>query len=63
MVNSLLTVILNVLIIYKGDVEWATIQKIVGQKTRVAGYLIKNVFYPVFLDKDHLFYPSTKRHT
>lgn len=47
----------------RGDVEWATIQRVGGQKIRVAGYLIKNVFYPVFLDKDHLFYPSTKKHT
>ena len=36
-------------------------QRVGGQKIRVAGYLIKNVFYPVFLDKEHLFYPSTKK--
>ena len=47
----------------QGDVEWGTIQRIGGQKTRLAGYIIDSVFYPVFLDKDHLFYPSTKKHT
>ena len=44
-----------------GDVQWSTIQRIGGQKPRLAGYIIGSVFYPVFLDKDHQFYPSTKR--
>ena len=43
-----------------GDVEWGTLQRIGGQKPRLAGYIIDNVFYPVFLDRDHRFYPSTK---
>ena len=47
----------------KGKVSWGTIRKIGGQKPRLAGYIIESVFYPVFLDKDHLFYPSTKKHT
>ena len=47
----------------KGEVSWGTIRKIGGQKPRLAGYIIESVFYPVFLDKDHLFYPSTKKHT
>ena len=47
----------------QGDVEWGTIQRIGGQKPRLAGYIIDSVFYPVFLDKDHLFFPSTKKHT
>lgn len=47
----------------QGDVEWGTIQRIGGQKPRLAGHIIDSVFYPVFLDKDHLFFPSTKKHT
>lgn len=47
----------------KGEVSWGTIRKIGGQKPRLAGYVIDSVFYPVFLDKDHLFFPSTKKHT
>ena len=47
----------------KGEVEWGTIRRIGGQKPRLAGYIIGSVFYPVFLDKDHLFYPSIKKHT
>lgn len=45
----------------QGDVEWGTIQRIGGQKPRLAGYIIGSIFYPVFLDKNHLFFPSTKR--
>lgn len=44
-----------------GEVQWGTIQRIGGQKPRLAGYIIGSVFYPVFLDKDHLFCPSTKK--
>lgn len=44
----------------EGDVEWDTLQRIGGQKPRLAGYIIDNVFYPVFLDREHRFYPSTK---
>lgn len=44
----------------QGDVEWATIQRIGGQKPRLAGYIIGAIFYPVFLDEEHLFYPSSK---
>ncbi len=47
----------------KGDVEWGTIQRIGGQKPRLAGYIIDFTFYPVFLDENHLFYPSGKKHT
>lgn len=43
-----------------GEVEWGTIQRIGGQKPRLAGYIIGSVFYPVFLDKDHLFFPSNR---
>lgn len=44
-----------------GEVQWGTIQRIGGQKPRLAGYIIGSVFYPVFLDKDHVFYPSKKK--
>lgn len=47
----------------EGEVSWGTIQRIGGQKPRLAGYVIGSVFYPVFLDKDHLFFPSKKKHT
>lgn len=47
----------------EGEVSWGTIQRIGGQKPRLAGYIIDSVFYPVFLDKEHLFYPSNKKHT
>ena len=46
-----------------GDVQWGTIQRIGGQKPRLAGYIIGSVFYPVFLDKEHRFFISTKKHT
>lgn len=45
----------------QGDVRWGTIQRIGGQKPRLAGYFIGSVFYPVFLDKDHLFFPAQKK--
>lgn len=47
----------------QGEVEWGTIQRIGGQKPRLAGYIIGSVFYPVFLDEEHRFYPSEKKHT
>ena len=43
------------------DVNWASL-KIQG-KERVAGYLEDNVFYIVFLDEDHRFWISEKKHT
>lgn len=47
----------------QGDVEWGTIQRIGGQKPRLAGYIIGSTFYPVFLDEEHRFYPSEKKNT
>lgn len=44
-----------------GDVRWGTIQRIGGQKPRLAGYIIGSTFYPVFLDMEHRFYPSEKK--
>ena len=43
------------------DVNWAVIMDVKGQKSRVAGHLIDNVFYVVFLDRDHLFYKTSKK--
>lgn len=45
------------------DVVWAVIMKIKGQRARVAGHLINNVFYVVFLDKEHKFFLSELKHT
>ena len=45
------------------DVIWAVIMNIKGQKPRVAGHIIDNVFYVVFLDGEHQFYPSKKKNT
>ncbi len=42
-------------------VNWAVI-KIQG-KERIAGYIVDNVFYIVFLDKDHKFWITQKKHT
>mgnify|MGYP000509590534 CR=1 FL=1 len=47
----------------KGDVKWAVIRNIKGQKHRVAGFIENNIFYVVFLDSEHLFYLSQKSHT
>lgn len=43
------------------DVKWAVIMNLNGQKGRVAGHIIDNVFYIVFLDMNHLFYKMKKR--
>lgn len=40
----------------EGDVQWATIKDVGGQLHRVAGDIVDNVFYVVFLDKEHKFY-------
>lgn len=45
------------------NVKWAAIKDIKGQKQRVIGHMIDNVFYVVFLDKDHKFWITSKRHT
>lgn len=44
----------------QGKVDWGTLQRIGGQKARIAGYMVDNVFYIVFLDKEHKFYKSEK---
>ena len=45
--------------IYK-KANWAVIKKIKGQKGRVAGHIIGNVFYIVFFDIDHRFWKTDK---
>lgn len=44
-------------------VNWAVIMNIKGQIGRVAGHIIGNVFYVVFLDKNHRFYITHKKNT
>jgi hypothetical protein len=46
--------------LFKG-VNWASLH--IAGKQRVAGYIEDNVFYIVFLDKDHKFWISEKKHT
>jgi hypothetical protein len=43
------------------DAIWASMH--IQGKECVAGHLVGNVFYVVFLDKDHLFWVSPKKHT
>jgi len=43
--------------------NWAVIMNIGGQKSRVAGHIIGHVFYIVFLDAEHKFFPSEKKNT
>lgn len=47
----------------QGKVNWGTIQKINGQKGRVAGYVSGHTFYVVFLDMNHRFWITEKKHT
>ena len=42
-------------------VKWAVIS--IQGKERIAGYIEDNVFYIVFLDKDHKFWITEKKHT
>jgi hypothetical protein len=45
------------------NVAWGVIKAIGNQKCTVAGYIVESTFYVVFLDKDHRFWISTKKHT
>lgn len=45
------------------ELEWGAIMKIAGQKGRVGGHIIGHIFYVVFLDSEHKFYPSEKKNT
>ncbi len=42
-------------------VKWAVIS--IQGKERIAGYIEENIFYVVFLDKDHRFWITAKKHT
>lgn len=44
------------------NVTWAVIEGL-GGKPRVAGYLVENTFYVVFLDSEHQFFRSDKKNT
>lgn len=44
------------------SVTWGVIAGL-GGKPRVAGYLVENTFYVVFLDSEHQFYRSDKKNT
>lgn len=41
--------------------NWGVIRNIGGQKARAAGFLRDNVFYLVYLDKDHRFWKVAQR--
>jgi len=43
------------------DAEWASMH--IQGKECIAGHVIGNVFYIVFLDKDHKFWITEKKHT
>lgn len=45
------------------ELNWGVVMKIGGQKGRIAGHIIDHVFYLVFLDYEHKFYPSEKKNT
>lgn len=42
------------------NLNWGVLRNIGGQKPRIVGFLQDNVFYIVYLDKDHKFYKSSK---
>lgn len=43
------------------DAEWASMH--INGLQCLAGHIYKNIFFVVFLDKNHRFYISTKKHT
>lgn len=45
------------------NVDWGVIKAVGGQKRVVAGYIMENTFYIVFLDSEHKFWPTEKKHT
>ena len=44
-------------------VTWAVMHITDNSKEVVIGYIEEDVFYIIFLDKDHMFWPSTLRNT
>lgn len=47
----------------EGKVRWSVIMNVKGQKCRVAGYVDGNTFFIVFLDREHRFFVTEKKHT
>lgn len=47
----------------KGKVKWSVIMNVKRQKCRVAGYVDGNTFFIVFLDREHKFWKTEKKHT
>jgi len=43
------------------DSQWACLH--IQGKECLAGTVYENIFYVVFLDKDHIFWPTQKKHT
>lgn len=43
------------------DADWCVVH--IGNKEVIVGHLVGSVFYIVFLDKDHQFWLSNKKHT
>ncbi len=43
------------------DAVWASMH--IQGKECIAGHLIGNIFYVVFLDREHQFWPTEKKHT
>lgn len=43
----------------QAEKQWAVIRNISGQKPSAAGFFSDNVFYLVYLDKEHKFWRST----
>lgn len=43
------------------DVDWASLH--INGKVCLAGHVYENIFYVVFLDKNHEFWPSKLKHT
>lgn len=46
-----------------GEVSWGVLKGIGGQVATLAGYIVENTFYAVFLDKEHRFWPTEKKNT
>ena len=44
----------------QAEKQWAVIRNLGGQKPRAAGFFRDNVFYLVYLDKEHKFWKSTR---
>jgi hypothetical protein len=45
------------------NASWAVLKGIGGQVSTLAGYIVENTFYAVFLDKEHRFWPTEKKNT